>query len=132
MFIALHQGSPSQQENFSHHHRVAAPMLCCRINVFALALLNLKTSRFVAVTSYRYRVRFRRPLYSTLTATAFSICALININRPSKPDSAPVRGDGYEPAGLRIQQSQRRNVRTAAQRRRCDVVVVQKIFLLGG
>ena len=36
------------------------------------------------------------------------------------------------PAGLRIQQSQHRDVRTAAQRRRCDVVVVRKIFLLGG
>ena len=55
-----------------------------------------------------------------------------NLQRPSKPDSALVRGDSYEPAGLRIQQSQRRDVRTAAQRRRCDVVVVRKIFLLGG
>ena len=28
----------------------------------------------------------------------------------SKSDSAPVRGEAYEPAGLRTQQSQRRNV----------------------
>ena len=49
-----------------------------------------------------------------------------------KPDSAPVRGDGYKPAGLRIQQSQRKDIRTAAQHQRCDVVVVRKIFLLGG
>ena len=52
--------------------------------------------------------------------------------RPSKLDSAPVQGDGYEPANLWIQQSQHRDVYTAAQRRRCDMVVVQKIFLLGG
>ena len=58
--------------------------------------------------------------------------AYIVILRPSKPDSAPVRGDGYEPAGLWIQQSQHRDIHTAAQRRRCDMVVVQKIFLLGG
>ena len=29
----------------------------------------------------------------------------IYYNRPSKSDSAPVRVDSYEPAGLRIQQS---------------------------
>ena len=61
VFIALCWGSPSQQENFLHHHHVAAPTLCCRMNVSALALLNPKTSRFIAVTSYRCRVRFRRP-----------------------------------------------------------------------
>ena len=61
MFIALRWGSPSQQENFLYHYHVAAPTLRCRTNVSALALLNLKTSRFVAVTSYRCRVRFRRP-----------------------------------------------------------------------
>ena len=30
--------------------------------------------------------------------------------RSSKSDSAPVRGEAYEPAGLRTQQSQRRDV----------------------
>ena len=49
-----------------------------------------------------------------------------------KSDSAPVQSDGYEPAGFRIQQSQRKDICTAAQRQRCDVVVVQKTFLLGG
>ena len=49
-----------------------------------------------------------------------------------KPDSAPVRGDGYKPASFWIQQSQRRDICTAAQRQYCNVVVVQKIFLLGG
>ena len=52
--------------------------------------------------------------------------------RASKSDSAPVRGEAYEPASLQTQQSQRRDMRTAAQRWRCDVVVVRKIFLLGG
>ena len=61
-----------------------------------------------------------------------SIHPLFLYIRPLKPDSAPVQGDGYKPASFRIQQSQRRDIRTAAQRRRCDVVVVQKIFLLGG
>ena len=49
-----------------------------------------------------------------------------------KPDSIPVQGDGYEPTSLRIQQSQRKDIYTAAQRQRCDMVVVQKNFLLGG
>ena len=61
VFVSLRWGSPSQQENFSHHHHVAAPTLRSRTHVSALALLNPKTSRFVAVTSYRCRVRFRRP-----------------------------------------------------------------------
>ena len=35
----------------------------------------------------------------------------IHKEEPSKSDSAPVRGDlAYEPAGLRIQQSQRRDI----------------------
>ncbi|OCK98039.1 uncharacterized protein K441DRAFT_654949, partial [Cenococcum geophilum 1.58] len=32
------------------------------------------------------------------------------MSRPSKSDSAPVRGEAYEPAGLWTQQSQRRDV----------------------
>ena len=51
---------------------------------------------------------------------------------PLKPDSAPVRGDGYKPTGLRIQQSQHRDVCTVAQRQRYNMVVVRKIFLLRG
>ena len=39
------------------------------MNVSALALLNPKTSRFVAVTSYRCRVRFRRPTTFIYTDT---------------------------------------------------------------
>jgi hypothetical protein len=35
---------------------------------------------------------------------------VINSERSSKSDSAPVRGEAYEPAGLRTQQSQRRDV----------------------
>jgi hypothetical protein len=45
-------------------------------------------------------------IFSVVEALIYGILML----RPSKPDSAPVRGDGYEPASLRIQQSRRRDV----------------------
>ena len=71
VFVALRWGSPSQQENFLHHHHVAAPTLRCRTNVSAFALVvywhDLDGTPIAAYQVPRLHcVEVQRPIFEAL------------------------------------------------------------------